>query len=158
MAKSTDLGVTWSTPIKVNQDDAGLGHKHYFPWITCDPENGLLSVVFYDDRNVGGNQCEVYCANSTDGGETWEDFKVSDVAFTPSPIPGLADGYMGDYLGISAYGGWVYPSWTDNRSGSVMTYVSPYQTNPLSRPTNLTAEVTFETGITNLQWSFMDMP
>jgi hypothetical protein len=102
--RSEDQGETWSTPVKVNQDPAGQGSKHYFPWITCDPENGILSVVFYDDRNVGGSDCEVYCANSFDGGETWEDFKVSDVSFTPSPIPGLADGYMGDYLGIPGLG------------------------------------------------------
>jgi hypothetical protein len=158
MARSEDQGTTWSTPIRVNQDPSGLGRKHYFPWITCDPENGILSVVFYDDRNVGGQQCEVYCANSNDGGETWEDFKVSDVAFTPGPIPGLADGYMGDYLGINARGGWVYPSWADNRNGSVMTYVSPYETNPLNKPQGLTANVTFETGISDLEWNFEDAP
>jgi hypothetical protein len=158
MSRSEDQGATWSTPVRVNQDDAGLGAKHYFPWITCDPENGILSVVYYDDRNVGGSQCEVYCANSYDGGATWEDFKVSDVAFTPSPIPGLADGYMGDYLGINARGGIVYPVWADNRTGSVMTYCSPYETNPLSKPSGLTAAVTFETGITDLEWSFNEAP
>lgn len=156
--RSEDQGATWSVPVKVNQDQPGLGHEHYFPWITCDPESGVLSVVFYDDRNVGGNQCEVYCANSYDGGITWEDFKVSDVAFTPAPIPGLADGYMGDYIGISARGGWVYPTWADTRTGSVMTYVSPFQTNPLARPTGLTAEVEFETGITSLEWSYDEAP
>ena len=158
LIRSEDQGETWSTPVKVNQDPSGQGRKHYFPWITCDPENGILSVIFYDDRNVGGDDCEVYCANSFDGGETWEDFKVSDVSFTPSPIPGLADGYMGDYLGINARGGWVYPAWADNRTGSVMTYVSPYQTNPLTRPENLVAFVTFETGITDLHWSYDDAP
>ena len=158
MAISSDQGETWSTPVRVNQDPIGQGKKHYFPWVTCDPETGDLSVVFYDDRNVGGQQCEVYCANSFDGGQTWEDFKVSDVAFTPTPIPGLADGYMGDYIGINARGGWVYPVWADTRTGSVMSYCSPYQTNPLARPTNLTAEVEFETGITSLQWKYEEFP
>jgi hypothetical protein len=158
LIRSEDEGQTWSSPLKVNQDASGQGSKHYFPWITCDPENGILSVIFYDDRNVGGSQCEVFCANSNDGGDTWEDFKVSDVAFTPGPIPGLADGYMGDYLGINARDGWVYPAWADNRTGSVMTYVSPYETNPLSKPQNLTATVTFETGITDLHWSYNEAP
>jgi hypothetical protein len=157
MARSEDKGITWSTPVKVNQDPIGQGRQHYFPWITCDPDNGILSVVFYDDRNVGAGQCEVYAANSSDGGLTWEDFKVSDVAFTPGPIPNLADGYMGDYLGISAKAGWVYPAWADNRTGSVMTYVSPYQTNPLNKPSGLSAQVTFETGITHLHWNFETM-
>ena len=130
MIKSSDEGDTWSDPIKVNQDPSGEGKEHYFPWITCDPVYGTLSTIFYDDRNVGGNQCEVYCAVSSDGGSSWEDFKVSDVSFTPSPIPGLAGGYMGDYLGISARDRVVYPCWTDNRLGHIMTFVSPFVTGP----------------------------
>lgn len=156
--KSSDQGATWSSPVRVNQDPFGQGKEHYLPWITCDPENGMLSAIFYDDRNVTSTQCEVFCANSDDGGETWEDFKVSDVAFTPSPIPGLAGGYMGDYLGISARGGKVYPVWPDNRSGHIMSYCSPYETNPLNRPTNLVGVVTFESGQTNLDWTYEAAP
>ncbi|NTV83576.1 MAG: exo-alpha-sialidase, partial [Bacteroidales bacterium] len=104
MSRSTNEGDTWSTPVKVNQDPPGLGKQHYFPWITCDRLTGELSVVFYDDRNVSSTQCEVFVASSSDAGNTWEDFRVSDVAFTPAPIPGLAGGYMGDYLGIAAVG------------------------------------------------------
>lgn len=154
VVKSSDGGESFSDAIKVNQDEAGLGKQHYFPWIACDPANGILSIVFYDDRNVSGNQAEAFCANSDDGGTTWEDFKVSDVSFTPSPIPGLASSYFGDYLGIIANNGWVYPVWTDNRSGIAMTYCSPYQTNPLNRPRDLVAEVTFETGECDLIWSY----
>lgn len=154
MIKSADQGDTWTDPIRVNQNPYGEGKEHYFPWIACDPENGILSVVFYGDRNVNSNQCETFCANSYDGGETWEDFKVSDVAFTPAPIPGLAGGYMGDYLGISARGGKVYPVWADNRLGYMMTYTSPYETNALSRPFDLIAETPFETGETALEWQY----
>jgi hypothetical protein len=142
----------------VNQNPIGQGKEHYFPWIACDPENGALSVIFYGDRNVNQNQVEVFCANSFDGGDTWEDFKVSDVAFTPAPIPGLAGGYMGDYLGISARGGKVYPVWTDNRTGVTLSYTSPYLTNPLSRPFNLQAIVDFPTGNASLQWMYTEAP
>ena len=131
MIRSTNGGTSWSTPIRVNQDTPGLGKKHYFPWITCDPVTGDLSVIFYDDRNVSSSQCEVYCASSFNGGDTWADFKVSDVAFTPAAIPGLAGGYMGDYLGISARNNKVYPIWPDNRSGTVMSYCSPFDLSPL---------------------------
>nr|NQU93857.1 T9SS type A sorting domain-containing protein [Bacteroidota bacterium] len=154
MISSEDEGESWSEPIRINQDEIGQGNEHYFPWISCDPETGALSAVFYDDRNVGGNKCEVFCANSFDGGDTWEDFRVSDVDFTPAPIPGLAGGYMGDYLGISARGGRVYPVWTDNRDGVTMTYTSPYETNSLPRPTDLIGSVTFETGEVQLEWVF----
>ena len=154
LIKSTDEGATWTTPIKINQDPAGMGKKHYFPWICCDPESGILSVVFYDDRNVGSTQDEVYCANSFDGGETWEDFKVSDVAFTPSQVPGSAGGYMGDYLGITARGSKVYPVWTDTRNNKWMTYVSPYVTNNLPKPTNLTLQLDEVTGDVTMGWMF----
>lgn len=130
MIKSTDQGATWTTPVKVNQDAAGAGKQHFFPWITCDPVTGNLSVIYYDDRNVSSTKCEVYTSNSTDGGATWWDLKVSDVSFTPTPIGGLADGYFGDYLGNHARDGWVYPVWTDNRTGIAMTYISPYVTGP----------------------------
>ncbi|GAP42202.1 protein containing Por secretion system C-terminal sorting domain [Lentimicrobium saccharophilum] len=130
MIRSADQGNSWSTPVRVNQDPSGLGKQHYFPWITCDPANGNLSVIYYDDRNVSGSQAEVYVSNSIDGGNSWEDLKVSDVSFTPQPISGLASGYFGDYLGIHAQSRWVYPVWTDNRTGYAMTYVSAFQSGP----------------------------
>lgn len=156
--KSIDQGETWSDHIKVNQSILGQGKQHYLPWITCDPTTGILSMVYYDDRNVDYNQCEVFCANSVDGGLTWEEFKVSDVSFTPAPIPGLADSYMGDYLGIHAKNGVVYPIWTDNRLGYAMSYCSPYETNPVNRPINLEGEVIFETGEAQLNWDYENAP
>ncbi|MCD4736724.1 MAG: PKD domain-containing protein, partial [Bacteroidales bacterium] len=126
MIRSTNGGSSWSTPVRVNQYLFQNGKEAYFPWITCDPTSGTLAVVFYDDRNTSSSKCETFVALSYDAGNTWEDFKVSDVEFTPSAIPGLASGYFGDYLSISARDGMFYPCWTDNRSGVPMTYVSPF--------------------------------
>jgi hypothetical protein len=158
MIRSEDNGDTWSNPIRVNQDPAGQGKKHYFGWITADPATGALSMIFYDDRNVGGSQVEVFCANSFDAGNSWEDFKVSDVAFTPSPIPGLASQYFGDYLGIAARNGKVYPVWTDNRTGTALTYTSPYVTSTMVAPTSLIAQLNEETGGVNLTWTHNTSP
>lgn len=154
MSKSTDQGDTWSTPVRVNQGVFDEGKEAYFPWITCDPENGILSVIFYDDRNVSSTEVETWVANSYDGGDTWEDLRISDVAFTPAPISGLAGGYMGDYLGISARGAMVYPVWPDNRNGYVQTFVSPYETNNRDKPTDLLIDLTFATGQTDLSWTY----
>ncbi|MEZ5196302.1 MAG: hypothetical protein R2764_07875 [Bacteroidales bacterium] len=79
---------------------------------------------------------------------------LSDVVFTPAPISGLASRYMGDYLGITAKGGKVYPCWTDTRNGLFMTYVSPYETNNLERPTDLNHNLNDITGLVDLTWSF----
>jgi len=156
MAKSTDGGTTWETPVRVNQGNFQDGKEAYFPWITCDPESGVLSVIFYDDRDVASTQVEAWVANSVDAGATWEDFRVSDVAFTPQPISGLAGGYMGDYLGISARGGMVYPVWADNRNGYVQTFVSPFETNTRAKPEDLNIDLTFATGQTDLTWTYSE--
>jgi Secretion system C-terminal sorting domain len=125
MIKSTNGGTSWSTPALIHRKTAGQGKKHYLPWITCDPTTGKLHVVFYDDRNTGAAQCETWVSSSFDGGATWDDYKVSDVAFTPVPIPDLAFKYFGDYLGIAANDDVIYPVWTDNRNGVALAYTSP---------------------------------
>ncbi|MEI6683241.1 MAG: T9SS type A sorting domain-containing protein [Bacteroidota bacterium] len=124
MIRSTDKGNTWSPPIRVNTDTTA-GKHHYQPWITVDQVTGYVSVVFYDNRNCLSTEAEAWMAYSTDGGTTFADLKVSDVTFTPSPIPQMATKYMGDYLGISAYNGKAFPCWTDTRSGHCLTYISP---------------------------------
>ncbi len=130
LIRSADQGETWSAPIQVNQDPSNLGKQHFFPWITCDPVTGGLCVIYYDDRNLSSTDCETYVSYSYDGGLSWTDFKVSDVSFTPSPIPGLAFNYFGDYIGIQSRNMKVYPIWTDNRSGRAMAYVSPFNLGP----------------------------
>lgn len=130
LIRSSDQGETWSEPIRVNQDIPGLGKQHFFPWITCDDVTGGLCVVYYDDRNLSPEDCETYVSYSYDGGLTWDDLKVSDVSFTPSPISGLAFNYFGDYIGIRSLNMKVYPVWTDNRSGRAMAYVSPFDLGP----------------------------
>ncbi len=154
MIKSTDGGTTWSDAIRINQDPIGQGKANYMPWITCDPASGILSAVFYSNRNTPSNQAEAWAATSNTAGETWEDFQVSDVAFTPEPIPGLASGYMGDYLGITAKDGLVYPTWTDNRTGKAMTYVSVFETINVVAPFGLSATTDQETGECSLVWNF----
>ena len=132
LIKSTDEGVSWSTPVKVNQDPPGQGKEHYFCWITCDAVTGGLCVIYYDDRNVSSTEAETWVSYSYDGGNTWSDFRVSDVSFTPSPIPGLAYDYFGDYLGIQSLNMKVYPMWTDNRleGGQPMSWTSPFNLGP----------------------------
>ena len=129
---SVDNGDTWSVPLKVNQDTPGLGKEHYFPWITIDEVTGGICIIYYDDRNVSSTEAETWVSYSYDGGNSFTDFRVSDVSFTPVPIPGLAFNYFGDYLGIQSLNMKVYPVWTDNRlpNGQTMTWVSPFNLGP----------------------------
>jgi len=122
LIRSTDQGVTWSSPQLVNQTVPGAGQKHFFPWITCDQTNGKLHIIYYDDRNVSSTDLETWMSSSFDGGSTWSDYQISDVSFTPVPV--IAE-YFGDYLGVTAHDDVIYPVWTDNRTGTALAYTSP---------------------------------
>jgi hypothetical protein len=60
MIRSSDEGESWSAPIRVNQDASGQGNEHYFPWITCDPENSALSVVFLMTAMLGATNAKFF--------------------------------------------------------------------------------------------------
>ncbi|MFZ4521749.1 MAG: T9SS type A sorting domain-containing protein [Bacteroidales bacterium] len=131
LIRSADGGTSWSAPVRVNQDPAGLGKQHFLPWITCDRVTGGLGVVYYDDRSADTASAAVYVSYSYDGGNSWTDMQVSDYTFTPEPIPGLAFSYFGDYIGIQSDNMEVYPIWTDNHDGGrAMAYVSPFDLGP----------------------------
>ncbi|UCH89427.1 MAG: thrombospondin type 3 repeat-containing protein [Thermoplasmata archaeon] len=65
MAYSSDGGLNWSSPVKVN-DDSGTAEQ-YYPDIAID-DNNTLYVVWNDERN--GNH-DIYSANSTNGGSSF---------------------------------------------------------------------------------------
>lgn len=116
--KSTDGGNTWSNPLKVNDDNSG--RHQFFTWMTIDQTTGAIYIVFYDRRNTLGNATDVYVARSTNGGETFTNFKVSQSSFTPS-----ASVFFGDYTNIAAFNKKVYPIWMrmDGSTLSVWTAI-----------------------------------
>jgi len=81
LVKSTDGGNTWSQPLRVNDDPPGK--QQFFTWMTIDQTNGYLYFVFYDRRNYDDRNTDVYMARSTDGGETFTNFLVSEEPFWP---------------------------------------------------------------------------
>ncbi len=115
LSKSQDKGETWSEPIKVNDDKSDMIGKHQcYNWMAVDPITGHVYIVFYDRRNYDDLRTDVYLAISTDGGETFENEKISQEPFEPN-----SDIYMGDYINISAYGGFVRPVWTSLNNGNL---------------------------------------
>lgn len=117
MVKSTDGGASWSAPKRVNNDPPGS--QQFFTWMTIDPVTGYLYLVFYDRREHSGLLTDVYMAVSKDGGETFNNFKVSTSPFTPTPSI-----FFGDYTNISAYDGVVRPIWTRLDNGSLAIYTA----------------------------------
>lgn len=104
LLKSTDGGVNWSQPIRVNQDDSK--RHQFFTWIAVDQSSGNLYFVYYDRRDTKDTDTKVYMSISRDGGASFTDLAMPQKAFTPDP-----DLFFGDYLNIDAVQGHVLAVW-----------------------------------------------
>ncbi len=96
--RSTDGGLTFSAPHRINDD--GLTNKwHWFGTFAVAP-NGRLDAVWLDSRNAANNtDSQLFYSYSTDGGATW----AANVAVSNSFNP--MEGYpnqskIGDYITI----------------------------------------------------------
>ena len=105
LAKSTNGGQTWSAPIRVNNDNSN--HHQFLTWMDIDQTNGYLYFVFYDRRNYNDNSTDVYLAVSRDGGNTFDNIKISESPFVP-----FSQIFFGDYSNISVHNGIIRPVWT----------------------------------------------
>lgn len=137
--RSTDGGNTWSARVRINDDPQGNHIDQFHPWLTVD-RTGCISVIFYDSRNDPNNiLCDVYLAQSTDGGATWlPNVRVTTVSFDlraglgleiepydpVQPLVGQRAGLIGEYNGLAAASkGNPVAIWTDTRNGNQDTYV-----------------------------------
>ncbi len=114
--KSVDEGKTWSETIKVNTDSTS--RHQFFTWMTVDSTNGNIYFLFYDRRNTTNNKTDVYIARSIDGGNSFQNYKISESSFVPN-----SNVFFGDYTNIAAYNGVIRPIWMrmDNNSLSIWT-------------------------------------
>jgi hypothetical protein len=114
--RSTDAGQTWSSGIRVNQDLLNNGKVQYFPAIDID-NNGVINIIYYDDRNTSSDSAEVFLSRSTDGGNTFSDVVLSDHRFKPKPVFGGSSNYQGDYISLISNNNKLYAYWMDDYSG-----------------------------------------
>lgn len=118
LVKSTDNGKTWSAPKKVNNDNTN--RQQFMTWMTVDQANGNLWFVFYDRRNYTSDSTDVYMAVSRDGGETFQNFKISEMPFKPNK-----NVFFGDYTNVTAHNNIVRPIWTAmNPAGKKTVYTA----------------------------------
>ena len=116
-ARSTDGGLTFSTPVRVNDDANFQAHWHWFGTFAVAP-NGRLDAVWYDNRNTGNDNSQLFYSYSTDTGLTWSPNIAVSAAFNPH------EGYpnqskIGDYITIVS----------DNIGGNV-AYSATFNFNP----------------------------
>jgi hypothetical protein len=96
-ARSTDGGMTWSAPIRVNDDPPGPDAWQWFATLSVAP-SGRLDATWNDSRGAGPGEYHsaLYHASSTDGGLTWS----TNQAITPTfdPLLGFPQqNKIGDY-------------------------------------------------------------
>jgi hypothetical protein len=97
--RSTDGGLTFSTPRKINDDPVNPSKWHWFGTLSVAP-NGRIDSVWYDTRNAANNtDSQLFYSWSTDGGLTWAPNVAVSNAFNPF------EGYpnqskIGDYITI----------------------------------------------------------
>jgi hypothetical protein len=121
--RSTDSGVTFSAPLKLNTDSTT--RPQWQPNLSVSP-SGTVFAVWYDAREsttcTRGNPTvpcyRMWARKSTDNGVTWlPDDMFSDVV-TPLPTqndPNIVGCYAGDYDYGSAIAAKHVSSWVDGR-------------------------------------------
>lgn len=127
--RSTDGGTTWSPGVRVNQDPINNGRNQIFPAMRVD-ENGGINVVYVDGRN-SPDSAQTYLSRSTDGGETWRDYLVSDHKYKPKGIAGAGSGNQGDNIGITSGNNKLWPVWMDDVTGIYQVWTAPIDLNTI---------------------------
>ena len=118
--RSTDGGLTFSAPHRINDDPINHNKWHWFGTLAVAP-NGRIDSVWLDSRNAANNtDSQLFYSFSTDGGVTWAPNVAVSAPFTPFegwPVQNK----IGDYITIVS----------DNTGGDV-AYPATYNFNPSS--------------------------
>jgi len=137
-AKSTDGGVTWSSPQRINTDIGTINYQ-WFGTMSVAPD-GRIDVVWLDTREapVGTYLSALYYCYSTDQGETWSaNEKLSD-EFDPN-IGYPQQDKMGDYFDMRSDSIGAHLAWSNTFNGEEDVYYSniiPQITGIADQPQN----------------------
>lgn len=125
LARSKDAGGTWSMPTRVNDDPIGNGREQFFSWMSVDPTDGSINIVFFDRRDQAGTESAVTMARSIDGGESFRNFKVD-----LEPFAWQTNLFFGDYSGIDSLGGSVvavFPHFAGERQIAISAAIFQFE-------------------------------
>lgn len=121
--------------------------------MAIDQVTGWLWFVFYDRRNYPGSNTDVFMALSKDGGQSFQNFRVSDKPFLPN-----SGQFFGDYNHVTVHNNIVRPMWTrmDGLSTSVLTAIVDLE-KVTTQQHNAEPDIVLEDSFPNsFQWRFLD--
>jgi hypothetical protein len=121
-ARSTNGGISFSAPIKINDDNNTTAYQ-WFGTMSVAP-NGRIDVIWLDTRdNPGTYLSALYYSNSKDGGVTWSaNERLSDY-FNPH-IGWPQQNKMGDYFDMISDINGAYLAWAGTFNGEQDVYYS----------------------------------
>ena len=119
-SRSSDEGLTWSSPVRVN-DDLGTDDWQWFGTMSVAP-NGRIDVVWLDSRdNPGTFLSSLYYAYSSDGGTTWSPNERLSPAFDPH-VGWPQQNKMGDYFDMVSDDSSAHLAWAATFNGEQDVY------------------------------------
>jgi hypothetical protein len=123
-SQSTDGGLTWSTPVQINQTPPNPTHRcreqAFIPAVVAAGD-GTIVVTYYDFRNdtdtggvEGTDYFAVFCKPATpttcSNAAKWgSEVRLTDNTFNILDAPIARGHFLGDYMGLAASGQTVYP-------------------------------------------------
>jgi hypothetical protein len=66
VARSTDRGASWSSPLRVNDDPAGVRKDQFNQWLSVDAVTGSANLSWNDARNDPTDYEDRYILQSID--------------------------------------------------------------------------------------------
>lgn len=119
-ARSTDGGLSWSAPQKIN-DDAGSSAYQWFGTLSVAPD-GRIDVIWLDNRdNPGSLDSKLYYAASWDGGMSWSQNIPLGESFDPH-VGWPQQDKMGDYFDMFSDESGAHLAWANTLNGEQDTY------------------------------------
>jgi BNR repeat-like domain len=128
LSKSTDGGLTWSTPVQVNQFPAV---QAFTPSVEVAGD-GTVGVAYYDFRNNTSDPAtlptDYFIVHSHDGGATFGDEAHLGGPFDMKTAPNAGGFFVGDYEGLATIGNTFVPVFVQANSGNTTNRTDVFET------------------------------
>ncbi len=121
--RSTDGGLTWSMPMRIN-DDQSATNTQWFGTMSVAPD-GRIDAIWLDTRSApaGSDSSALYYSFSTDQGKTWSVNEKLSASFDPHVGYPNQD-KLGDYFDMVSDNSGAHLAWANTLNGEQDVYYS----------------------------------